>query len=171
MEHFSASHGAANAEVPGIGEYSSILRKRRRLLFGVALPIVAIGGLLAVGLPDVYESSGHIEIEGAQDIQELVNRASKEDAPYADQYVQTLSTVVLGNKNLSRLLSEHKLYDDQERDPAGSIKRLRSDIDVDIAVVNAALARNSNAETPMNVVSRLSLTRSAIVESPSSVVR
>jgi hypothetical protein len=45
------------------------------------------------------------------------------------------------------------------------------DIDVDIAVVNAALARNSNAETPMNVVSRLSLTRSAIVESPSSVVR
>ena len=40
MQTVPVSPGAA--DVPGIGEYSAILRKRRRLLFMVALPIAAI---------------------------------------------------------------------------------------------------------------------------------
>ena len=51
------------AEAPGFSEYLGILRKRRSLLFKIGLPIVAIASLLAIGLPDVYRSSGLIEIE------------------------------------------------------------------------------------------------------------
>ena len=55
------AHGPAD-EMPGFGDYVSIVRKRKRMLFLVGLPILALGGLLALGLPDIYTSSGFIEI-------------------------------------------------------------------------------------------------------------
>lgn len=128
------------ADSPGFGEYFGIIRKRRRLLLLVAGPIAAIGALLAIGLPDVYRASGLIEIEEAdslkngQNLKSVIARDSDEPL-YADQYVQSLSTIVLSDKSLSRLLSKHSLYDDQKDDIAAAVKKLRSDIDVDIVTV------------------------------------
>ena len=68
---------AAAADTPGFGEYFGILRKRRRLLFLVVLPIAAIGALLAIGLPDVYRSSGLIEIEGGDSLKRAQNQNLK----------------------------------------------------------------------------------------------
>jgi succinoglycan biosynthesis transport protein ExoP len=136
-------HASPNDEMPGIGDYVSIVRKRRRLMFMIGLPIVALGGLLALGLPDIYRSSGLIEIEGAENVrqnvvnptlQDTIARASDEPL-YADQYVQSLSTQVLSDSNLSRLLAKHQLYEDQAEDPKGAVKRLRKDIDVDMVTV------------------------------------
>jgi polysaccharide biosynthesis transport protein len=122
-----------DAETPGFGEYLSIIKKRRRLLFMVGLPIVALGVLLALGLPDVYRSSGNIEIE--EQGRNVHSARDDEDAPYADQYVQRLSAVVLSDKSLQRLLAERQLYDHQNDDPDVALKRLRRDIDVDIVTV------------------------------------
>jgi len=130
-------------ELPGFGDYASIIRKRKRLLFMVGLPIVALGALLALGLPDIFRSQGLIEIEGAENIrqsaangtlQDTIARASDEPL-YADQYVQSLSTSVLSDKNLAQLLAKYRLYDDQAEDPKGALQRLRKDIGVDMVTV------------------------------------
>jgi polysaccharide biosynthesis transport protein len=136
-------HAAANDEMPGFGDYVAIIRKRKRLMFMVGLPILALGGLLALGLPDIYRSSGLIEIEGAENVRQNVTNptlqdsiARQSDEPlYADQYVQSLSTQVLSDSNLSKLLAAHQLYDDQAEDPKGAVKRLRKDIGVDMVTV------------------------------------
>src|SRR5688572_994277 len=100
------------ADAPGFGEYLGIVRKRRSLVFKIGLPIVAIASLLAIGLPDVYRSSGLIEIE--EDAKQTVGQNPRNgETPYADQYVQSLSTAVLSDKSLRQLLSTHQLYDDQ----------------------------------------------------------
>ena len=130
-------------EMPGFGDYLSILRKRKRLLFMVGLPILALGGLLALGLPDIYRSQGLIEIEGAESIREgaangtLQDSIAREsDEPlYADQYVQSLTTQVLSDKNLRQLLAKERLYDDQAEDPKGALQRLHKDIRVDMVTV------------------------------------
>src|SRR5262245_17790798 len=131
-------------EMPGFGDYVSIVRKRKRLLFLVGLPILALGGLLAIGLPDIYSSSGLIEIEAAENVRQTANAnstlqdsiARESDEPlYADQYVQSLSTAVLSDKNLSQLLAKQQLYEDQAEDPKGAIQRLRKDIRVDMVTV------------------------------------
>jgi polysaccharide biosynthesis transport protein len=128
-----ASSQAADTQ-PGFSEYFGILRKRARLLITIAVPVAALGALLAIGLPDIYRSSGLIEIEEAQNLQNVLAR-EQEDAPYADQYVQSLSTTVLSDKNLKRLLSEHQLYDDQDPSNPALFKQLRRDIDVKIVTV------------------------------------
>jgi polysaccharide biosynthesis transport protein len=130
-------------EMPGFGDYVGIVRKRKRYLFMVGLPILALGGLLALILPDIYSSTALIEIEGAENIhQGAVNAtlqdsiARQSDEPlYADQYVQSLSTQVLSDKNLSQLLQKHQLYEDQVEDPRSAVKRLRKDIDVEMVTV------------------------------------
>jgi polysaccharide biosynthesis transport protein len=124
-------------ESTGLGDYLGILRKRRKLLLMVGLPIIAIGVALAIALPDVYRSQGEIEIEGAQALKSNANSLAPDpdDTPYADQYVRSLSTVVLSDRNLAKLLNEHQLYDDQAEDPAGALDKLGNDIKVDIVTV------------------------------------
>ncbi len=124
-------------ENSGFGDYLGALRRRRKLMLIVGLPIVAIGATLALALPDVYRSEGQIEIEGAQAVKQNPNSLTQdpEDTPYADQYVRSLSTVVLSDRNLAKLLAQHKLYDDQADDPAGALDQLRDDIKVDIVTV------------------------------------
>jgi succinoglycan biosynthesis transport protein ExoP len=120
---------------PGFSEYFGIVKKRSRLLVSIVVPIVGLGALLAVGLPDIYRSSGLLEIEEAENLRNAVAREQEDDAPYADQYVQSLSTVVLSDTNLKRLLQEHRLYENQGEDISATLKRLQRDIDVEIVTV------------------------------------
>jgi polysaccharide biosynthesis transport protein len=130
-------------EMPGFGDYVGIVRKRKRYLFMVGLPILALGGLLALALPDIYSSTALIEIEGAENVHQGAANATLQDSIarqsdeplYADQYVQSLSTQVLSEKNLSQLLQKHQLYEDQLEDPRSAVKRLKKDIDVEMVTV------------------------------------
>jgi succinoglycan biosynthesis transport protein ExoP len=130
-------------ETPGFGDYLGIVRKRKRLLFLIGLPIVALGGLAALILPDIYRSSALIEIEGSESgrqsstdttLQDSIARQSDEPL-YADQYVQSLSTAVLSNENLSKLLAKEQLYNDQKEDPKGALQRLSKDVKIDMVTV------------------------------------
>lgn len=127
-------------DAPNFSEYFGILRKRRRLLLLVAGFIVAMGAVLALGLPDIYTSSGLIEIDnadnsrGQDNLRNAITR-NADEPQYADQYVQSLSTLVLSDKSLAQLLDEHQLYDDQAADPGAARVRLRKDIRVDIVTV------------------------------------
>jgi polysaccharide biosynthesis transport protein len=130
----AVSSSQASDSQPGFSEYFGIVKKRSRLLVTVAVPIVSLGALLALGLPDIYRSSGLIEIEEAQNLRNAVAR-EQEEAPYADEYVQSLSTVVLSDTNLKRLLQEQQLYNDQGEDVSAALKQMRRDIDVKIVTV------------------------------------
>lgn len=131
---------ASDEPAPGLGEYFAIVKKRRRMLLIVAGSIVALGALLALGLPDIYSSSGLIEIDsadssrGQDNLRSAITR-NADDPQYADQYVQSLSTLVLADKSLNQLLEEHQLYDDQDADPSAARENLRNDIAVDIVTV------------------------------------
>lgn len=137
MQTPPATSAGTEPDTAGFGDYLAIVRKRRSLLLMVGLPIVVLGGVLAVVLPDVYRSAGEIEIEGAQNVKQNPNALGQDpdESPYADQYVRSLSTVVLSDRNLARLLREHQLYDDQAEDPAGALDELQGDIKVDIVTV------------------------------------
>jgi len=152
---------AAPADAPGLGEYFGILRKRRRLLFLVLGPIVALGAGFALFMPDIYRSQGLLEIEDAstrgspsnENIKSVIARDSDEPQ-YADQYVQSLATIVLSDKNLTRLLKEHRLYDDQDADLGATIQQLRHDIRVDIVttpILDPESGRERNVITAFTV--------------------
>jgi uncharacterized protein involved in exopolysaccharide biosynthesis len=122
----------------GFGDYLAILRKRRKTALLVGLPFIAIGAALVIALPNVYRSSGDIEIEGAQALKSNNPNSltqDPDDTPYPDQYVRSLSTLVLSDRNLSKLLKEHRLYDDQATDPEGALDKLSGDVKVDIVTV------------------------------------
>jgi polysaccharide biosynthesis transport protein len=119
---------------PGLSDYFAALKRRRNLLLGIGLPIIALAGLLAIGLPSMYASSGFIEIEEAQNLKQVVTDASNEPM-YADQYVASLGALVLSKTNLHKLLAEHQLYEDQNKDPGAAVERLRKAIDVDIVTM------------------------------------
>ena len=56
-------------EMPGFGDYVGIVRKRKRLLFMVGLPILALGGAArARPAGHLHARSGLIEIEGAENV-------------------------------------------------------------------------------------------------------
>lgn len=124
---------AAADTAPGLAEYLGVIKKRRRILLMVAVPIIALAAMLAVLLPDEYRSQGRIEIEDAQTNPRNVARDGDSSAQYADQYVQSLSTLVLSDRNLRRLLEAQELYPGEEQQSA--LARLRSDINVNIVTV------------------------------------
>ncbi|HEV8329827.1 MAG TPA: Wzz/FepE/Etk N-terminal domain-containing protein [Steroidobacteraceae bacterium] len=142
MQQQSIAQSPAD-ETPGFGDYLGIVRKRKHLLFLIGLPILALGALAALILPDVYRSSALIEIEGSESARQNVADVTLQDAIarqsdeplYADQYVQSLSTAVLSDENLSKLLAKEQLYDDQKEDPKGALMRLGKDVKVDMVTV------------------------------------
>lgn len=135
--HASRETTDNDADAPDFGDYFAILKKRRRLMLSAAAPIVGLAALLALGLPDLYRSSGLIEIEVAAQNMNMRNTVARdaEEPPYADQYVQTLSTTVLSDANLTRMLQGLPLYENQSDDLKAALMRLRRDIDVDIVTV------------------------------------
>jgi uncharacterized protein involved in exopolysaccharide biosynthesis len=89
-------------------DYIAALKRRRRLLVFIALPIAFLGAALALGLPDMYVSKSLIEFAQAEISGELPNptRARQQEKAYYDQYVSSLSDSVLNKQNLLRRLKQ-----------------------------------------------------------------
>ena len=93
---------------PDFSDYVAAIKRRRVLLATVGLPILAIALALAIGLPDIYVSTGLITFRDATVSGELPTdkeRASREKS-YMDQYVRSLSESVLSPPNLVKMLKE-----------------------------------------------------------------
>ena len=115
---------------PGFSDYLSALHRRRRLVFGIALPVALAGLVLALALPAVYRSEGMFEIEGAKLQNYLPSiAAGANSVTQLDQYVASLSETVLVGGRLSQLSADLRPYPDAAT-PAESVKRLRDDISV-----------------------------------------
>jgi polysaccharide biosynthesis transport protein len=119
---------------PEFSDYIHAIARRKALLFGVAIPIALLAILLSVMLPDVYTSSGLVEIDDPSAAQSLSVAAGSGngESDYADQYVQNLKGIVLTDGNLKKLNREQDLYPDLADDETAMLKRLHRDIQVSI---------------------------------------
>jgi uncharacterized protein involved in exopolysaccharide biosynthesis len=93
---------------PDFSDYVAAIKRRRVLLVSVALPILAIAVALAIGLPDIYVSTGLITFRDATVSGELPTdkeRATREKS-YQDQYVRSLSESVLSPPSLMKLVKQ-----------------------------------------------------------------
>jgi uncharacterized protein involved in exopolysaccharide biosynthesis len=122
-----------------MAEYLTALQRRRGLLLGIALPIVALALLLAVALPNIYRSSALIEvdIDGDQQHTAAAHQANTlitdpGQPSYVDQYVTSLKGMVLSNDNLRPLLKRYDLYPTLEDNENAALQKLRRDIGVEI---------------------------------------
>jgi len=94
------------AHTPEFSDYFAAIKRRRKLLAAIVLPIAAIAVALAVGLPDIYVSTGLITFKDATVSGELPTdreRVRREKA-YMDQYVDSLADFVLSAPSLAKLL-------------------------------------------------------------------
>src|SRR3984957_1494872 len=89
-------------------DYVAAIKRRRGLLVAVGLPIVAIALALAIGLPDIFVSTGLITFRDATVSGQLPTdkeRASREKS-YMDQYVASLSESVMSARSLTKLIKD-----------------------------------------------------------------
>lgn len=116
---------------PGFSDYVSALRRRRGLILRIAVPLAAIGVVVAFALPSYYRSQGLFEIEEAKLASYLPNAAG-ESRPVnqLDQYVASLTEKVLINSKLSQLALDVQPYPDMRDDPSAAVAALREDVEV-----------------------------------------
>ncbi len=118
-------------EVKGLGDYLSILRRRKAQLFLPMALIFAISGIVAFALPAVYRSEAIILIE-QQEIPEDLVRSTV--TSYADQRVQVISQRVMSSNNLRSIIEQFDLYADERRTEsmAEIIEEMREDITLEM---------------------------------------
>jgi len=94
---------------PDFSDYVAAVKRRRILLATVGLPILAIALALAIGLPDVYLSTGLITFSDATVSGQLPTDREKatREKSYMDQYVNSLSESVMSPPNLLKLVKEY----------------------------------------------------------------
>src|SRR5665213_4584757 len=112
---------------PGPTDYLAALRRRRWLIVGIGLPILAIAVILFVELPSVYRSVGvfRFETPAVQDLQ-----AGGADARnnYLDEYVSKLQDTVLSGSNLANLANVLHMSPDGHGEPGKLAKTIHVDI-------------------------------------------
>ena len=118
---------------PEFSDYIHAIARRKALLFGFAIPVAVLAILLSVALPDIYTSSGLVEIDSGSSSTPLSSLSAENgESDYADQYVQNLKGIVLTDSNLRKLNKEHNLYPTLADDESAMLKRLKRDINVQI---------------------------------------
>jgi uncharacterized protein involved in exopolysaccharide biosynthesis len=91
---------------PELSDYLSALKRRRALLLGVSLPVLALSLALALGLPDVFVSTGLITYTNATIPGELPTQGPPRDKAYIDLYILGLTGAVLNPAVLKQLVQE-----------------------------------------------------------------
>ena len=91
----------------GFKDIVAVLRRRYRLLFWVAIPIVLISLALAVLIPAVYRSEAVILIERQEIPVDMVRSAV---SGFADQRIQVITQRVMTSTNLNAIINEFDLY-------------------------------------------------------------
>jgi succinoglycan biosynthesis transport protein ExoP len=104
-------------------DYVNSLRRRRRLIVLIWLPIVLVSALLAVGLPSQYGSTATFQLKTE------LNDQSKGDN-YADRYISGLTGTVLTSPELRAALPQLAPYPELRADPAAALRKLQGDLNV-----------------------------------------
>jgi uncharacterized protein involved in exopolysaccharide biosynthesis len=106
-----AEHDEALSPGPDLSDYLAAIKRRRMLLASIALPIVAIATALAVGLPNIYISTGLFTFTDATVPGEMPANANTDgiqrlQEQYRDAYVDSLSSSVMGDASIKDLIRQ-----------------------------------------------------------------
>ena len=104
-------------------DYVNSLRRRRRLILGIWVPVVLLTMLFAVALPSEYGSTATFQLKA-----ELNDQARGDN--YAERYVSGLTGTVLGSRELRAALSTLAPYPGLKDAPAAAFRKLQDDVDV-----------------------------------------
>jgi uncharacterized protein involved in exopolysaccharide biosynthesis len=104
-------------------DYVNALRRRRRLILVIWLPLVLLSVLLAVGLPSGYGSVATFQLKTD------LNDQAKGDN-YADRYIAALTDTVLGSPELRAAVTSLAPYPRLTDDAVAAQKKLDGDVDV-----------------------------------------
>lgn len=118
-------------DTSGISAYIAAIRRRKRLMLLIAVPILLGGLVLALALPDVYEASGMINIE--QERLEGVKsstRAATDD--YVQEYVRSITNTLLSAKEMRKAAVDVVPYPELANDPVAAASRMASDTRIDM---------------------------------------
>ncbi|HEY7888890.1 MAG TPA: GNVR domain-containing protein [Steroidobacteraceae bacterium] len=104
---------AEHEEAPSLdlSDYLAAIKRRRMLLASIALPIIAIAAALAVGLPNIYISTGLFSFTDATVPGEMPAASTNADASqrlqeqYRDAYVDSLASGAMSDASLKLLIA------------------------------------------------------------------
>jgi len=117
------------ATTPDLSDYVAAIKRRRMLLASIALPIIAIGLALALGLPNIYVSTGLFTFTDATVPGEMPANANADaiqrlQEQYRDAYVDSLSSSVLSDASFKQLIQAVPGLMEPGSDMAATIKRV-----------------------------------------------
>jgi polysaccharide biosynthesis transport protein len=97
------------APSPDLSDYVAAVKRRRMLLASIALPILAISAALAIGLPNIYVSTGlftfaDATVPGEMPVNANADAIRRLQEQYRDAYVDSLSSSVLSDASLEQLV-------------------------------------------------------------------
>ncbi len=106
-----AEHDEALSPGPDLSDYLAAIKRRRMLLASIALPILAIATALAVGLPNIYISTGLFTFTDATVPGEMPANANPDGVQrlqeqYRDAYVDSLASTVMGDASIKDLIRQ-----------------------------------------------------------------
>ena len=141
-----------DADKAEFSDYVDSLRRRRRLLLSIWIPIVLLTMLLAVGLPSEYGSTATFQLKT-----DLNDHARGDN--YADRYISGLTGTVLGSPELRAALGSLAPYPTLKDDPGAALKKLQGDVRADMLTQKildpqTGLERNINTGFTVTYVNR-----------------
>jgi succinoglycan biosynthesis transport protein ExoP len=141
-----------DADKAEFSDYVDSLRRRRRLLLTIWVPIVLLTMLLAVGLPSEYGSTATFQLKT-----DLNDHARGDN--YADRYISGLTGTVLGSPQLRAALGSLAPYPTLKDDPGAALKKLQGDVRADMLTQKildpqTGLERNINTGFTVTYVNR-----------------
>jgi uncharacterized protein involved in exopolysaccharide biosynthesis len=94
-----------------LSDYLAAIKRRRLLLASIALPILAISAALAIGLPNIYVSTGLFSFTDATVPGEMPANANADaiqrmQEQYRDAYVDSLAGTVMSDASFAQLAKE-----------------------------------------------------------------
>ncbi|HEY1890321.1 MAG TPA: GNVR domain-containing protein [Steroidobacteraceae bacterium] len=106
-----AEQEEALSSSPDLSDYVAAIKRRRMLLASIALPILAIAVALAVGLPNIYVSTGLFAFADANVPGEMPANANGDaiqrlQEQYRDAYVDSLASTVTSDESMKSLVQE-----------------------------------------------------------------
>jgi polysaccharide biosynthesis transport protein len=106
-----AEHDEALSQSLDLSDYVAAIRRRRMLLATIALPIIAIAIALAIGLPNIYVSTGLFTFTDATVPGEMPANANTDaiqrlQEQYRDAYVDSLSSTVMGDPSIKQMIAQ-----------------------------------------------------------------